>query len=79
MNKKMKIKAIFGITLLLFVLVACKEEEEVIPRPKLTVETTNPSVYGASDGAIQLTLKGWKTRPMKFSGATGQPPKTFRD
>lgn len=75
MNKKMKIKAIFGITLLLFVLGACKEEDEVIPRPKLTVETTNPSAYGASDGAIQLTIEGLENTPYEIFWSNGETTK----
>jgi uncharacterized protein (TIGR02145 family) len=71
MNKKIKIKAIFGITLLLFVLGACKEEEEIIPRPKLTMETTNPSAYGASDGAIQLTIEGLENTPYEIFWSNG--------
>jgi uncharacterized protein (TIGR02145 family) len=75
MNKKIKIKVIFGITLLLFVLGACKEEEGVIPRPKLMVETTNPSAYGASDGTIKLTIEGLENTPYEIFWSNGATTK----
>lgn len=54
-----------------FVLGAFKEEEEVIPRPKLTVKTTNPSAYRASDGAIQLTIEGLENTPYEIFCSNG--------
>jgi uncharacterized protein (TIGR02145 family) len=72
MNKILKIKTIVGMAFMIFVLFSCKEEEEVIPRPKLTVETVNPSAYGASDGSIDLTIEGLENTPYEVFWNNGE-------
>jgi uncharacterized protein (TIGR02145 family) len=72
MNYTMKIKLISGILILLVAFNACKDEEEVVPRPKLTVEVTDPSAYGAADGAIDLTIEGLENIPYDIFWSNGE-------
>jgi uncharacterized protein (TIGR02145 family) len=72
MNNTMKIKFAYGILVLLVAFAACKEEEEVVPDPKLTMEVTEPSAYGAADGAIDLTIEGLENTPYAIFWSNGE-------
>lgn len=71
MNNIMKMKNIWLALLLMTAYVACKEEEEVVPRPQLSVEITDPSAYGAADGAIDLTIEGLEDIPYTVFWSNG--------
>lgn len=71
MNNTMKIQIISGVLFLLMAFTACKTEEEVVPRPKLTVEVTDPSAYGTDDGAIDLTIEGLEDIPYTIFWSNG--------
>jgi uncharacterized protein (TIGR02145 family) len=75
----MKTKIIWEILLLTIVFNACKEHEEVVPRPKLTVEISNPSSYGAVDGSIDLTIEGLENIPYNLFWSNGEVTEDISD
>ena len=67
-----KVKIILGILVSILVVFSCKESEEIIPTVKLTTVATNPSSYGAADGAINLTIEGLENTPYKIFWSNGE-------
>ena len=70
-----RFKIIFSIIAALIFITGCTEEEEAIPNVKLTLETNNPSSYGASDGSVDLSITGLEDTPFEIfwsNGATDQ-------
>mgnify|MGYP001050122522 CR=1 FL=1 len=65
-----RIKIIFSI-ITVFILIAGCNEDETIPEVKLTLETNDPSSYGASDGAIDLSVSGLEDTPYEIFWNTG--------
>jgi len=49
----------------------CREEEEILPKPVLTLTATNPTAYGAADGSILLSVEGLEEIPYLTSWNTG--------
>jgi uncharacterized protein (TIGR02145 family) len=69
------IKTIFGLMFLFLAVIACNDSEEIIPDVKLTTEATNPTSYGAADGAIYLTIEGLEATPYRIYWSNGETTK----
>lgn len=60
-----RLKNIFSLMVAFVFIISCNEEE-IIPKVKLTIEAVNPSSYGANDGAIDLTIEGLQDTPYEI-------------
>ncbi len=69
-----QLKNIFSLLIAILFIVSCNDDE-IIPKVKLSTEAVNPSSYGASDGAINLTIEGLEDTPYEIFWSNGENTK----